>query len=339
LLRLPSMRDVLFEFGYDEMVRKVQSGLVRAFTRHVIPGLRVPTVGRNWGWDRPHWAEHSYWFCPHSDACGSVSSIRYGCPSTPTIAEIGMKHDPEVVRIEIRPERIVDEQVFVLEIHVTRIYERDTNPNESPTSFTRPSEVINTATDEGNTVDEAAYSKRDRDSSVHTPSSEHPTGPSDSNTSMLTIGSLVSKSSERARVNIPYILRYNPPLVRSLTQQRILMGNRHGKFWKVLSDGLQEVPHSHHPHSLALPLAASAEESCQQLHSASNANDPSPTRSTSGPICSHDGGGARRSSTCDTRGNGIEIDGAIDGSSLSRQQIEEYFERHTTDWNITKPQR
>jgi hypothetical protein len=231
LLRLPTtMRDVVLEFGYDEHIEF--DSMRRTFSKNYIPGLRVLFVGRCWSGRRPGWAggeDSPYWYCSHDSSkgsgCADAASVHRGCRNTPNVAEIGMPGDPETFRIELRPETVMGENVFVLQVDVTRVFELQA------VEVRTGSRPVSGGTD-------ASYPTLP------------PYSPGQSRTLMSHGQTTVSSPSAavaladedgRRRSASPYALKHNPQWIERPTQQRILLSNAHGKFWKLFPEGMLEV--------------------------------------------------------------------------------------------------
>lgn len=219
-VRLPSGRDVVLEFGYDDIFKFDDSG--RTFTRHLIPGLRIIFVGRNWKGRKPEWAkEHAYWFCGDHSKCGAIDKIRKGCPNTPTVAEIGMPGDPEVIRIQIKAETAMGERVFAVDFAVSRSAQGDVYRPCTPSSSSSHTAV------EG-----CEGFRNSLTSPVSLKRFSRPV-PNCFATPNLTGDALSSTENEKPL--------FNPALPETPTQQRILLRNAHRRSWKLFREGFLEV--------------------------------------------------------------------------------------------------
>lgn len=122
-VQLPSLRHLVFRFGYEESPKFEEWG--SPFSKRFILGLSVLFVGKlPSDWQPPRFISGSGlsgFRCGHDASCQVVSPN--GCANTPTRAEIGKRPDAEVVKLEIKETQIMGEQVFVIEIAISHMYE------------------------------------------------------------------------------------------------------------------------------------------------------------------------------------------------------------------------
>lgn len=219
-VRLQSGRDIVLEFGYDDIFKFDDSG--RTFTRHLIPGLRIIFVGRNWNGQKPEWAkEHAYWFCSDHSKCGAIDRLRKGCPNTPTVAEIGMPGDPEVIRIQIKAESAMEERVFAVDFTVSRLHHDEIDRPCTPSSNSSRTAVEGRDSFRSSPTSPVSMKRflRPASNCLATPDWMGYAPPSAGNTK-------------------PF---FKPALLETPTQQRILLRNAHHRSWKVFREGLLEV--------------------------------------------------------------------------------------------------
>ncbi|KAK4544238.1 hypothetical protein LTR36_004448 [Oleoguttula mirabilis] len=221
VFKLPSTRDVVVEFGYDELRRFDETG--RTFAKRFILGLSVLFVGKLWsGRSTPRPGDLSYFHCDHDASCqdGNLN----GCVNMPTTVEIGKRPDSEVVNITIKEERIMDEQIFVVELAASHTYElRSTTGLE----------------------EQVRHGLRAPESSPRSSFTRRKTTVAGDGT------------AKTLRNPSPYLLGQNPQLrevppqlCEAPTQQRILLRNASGRVWRLRAGILEEVvekPISHQP--------------------------------------------------------------------------------------------